>query len=387
MPQCFQGRTWFAVIFEPEQRERIYGLVADDDNGCWKDKNRRFGRGKKLDDERKPSEGSTTQQFKPGKTYTNRSVTSEMRKLASPVARGKSLTSRDIYFEVASAVREMDRALNPFHGPTGSRQAATIKTAANKEVYGSDAESYLRAKDGVILRQYLNEDGTKSENYILVDPYRVGLLAVNASRQEKRILHVQLDVTFNLCNMFVVTMVIQHPFCKKPALVIGSTMLTQKKSRALYAVFPNYLRECLIGVGLDVLSEDWVFNFVTDGERALYEAFRQAFPRHNHTLCVLHIRKGIERYFDGKKTASEIAAGSRGTIRTINFLEKLVLPARETIGFSRDMLNTNLAEAEHKALEPFFGKRKDPREVAERLLKLYADQLTHLFQCMKNQGK
>ncbi|GAU88652.1 hypothetical protein RvY_01306-2 [Ramazzottius varieornatus] len=54
MPQCFQGRAWFAVIFEPEQRERIYGLVAGDGNGCWKDKNRRFGRGKKLDDERTP---------------------------------------------------------------------------------------------------------------------------------------------------------------------------------------------------------------------------------------------------------------------------------------------------------------------------------------------
>ncbi|GAV09379.1 hypothetical protein RvY_18929 [Ramazzottius varieornatus] len=57
------------------------------------------------------------------------------------------------------------------------------------------------------------------------------------------------------------------------------------------------------------------------------------------------------------------------------------------MGFSRDLPNTNLAEAEHKALKAFFGKNKDPREVAERLLKLYADQVTHLFQCMKNQGK
>ncbi|GAU88653.1 hypothetical protein RvY_01306-1 [Ramazzottius varieornatus] len=194
-----------------------------------------------------------------------------MRKLASPVARGKSLTSRDIYFEVASAVPEMDRALNPFHGSTGIRQAATIKTAANREVYGSDAESSLRARDDVISRQYLNKDGTKSENYILADPHHVGLLAVNGSRRQKRILHVQLDLTFNLCNMFAVTMVIQHSFCKnaetgKPALVIGPTMLTQKKSQASYAVFANYLRGCLIGVGVDVLSEDWVFR---DGERAL----------------------------------------------------------------------------------------------------------------------
>lgn len=117
---------------------------------------------------------------------------------------------------------------------------------------------------------------------------------------------MQLDVTFNLCNMFVVTMVIQHPYCKntetgKPALVIGPTMLTQKKSKVSYAVFANYLRECLVVVGVDVAADNWVFNFVTDGERALYEAFREAFPRHNHTLCVLHIRKGIERYFDGKK--------------------------------------------------------------------------------------
>ncbi|GAU99286.1 hypothetical protein RvY_10312 [Ramazzottius varieornatus] len=220
--------------------------------------------------------------------------------------------------------------------------------------------------------------------------------------------------------MFVATMVIQHPFCKnaetgKPALVLGPTMLTQKKSQATYAVFANYLRECLIGVGVDVLSEDWVFNFVTDGERALYEAFRQAFPRHIHTLCVLHIRKGIERYFDGKKkTASEIAFVMNtifgytrtdglerrhimGLIDSVskeafvrrwteikiflgdvkfqrwfernhqkNFLEKLILPARETMGFSRDLPNKNLAEAEHKALKAFFGKHKDPREVAPR---------------------
>ncbi|GAV09680.1 hypothetical protein RvY_19180 [Ramazzottius varieornatus] len=158
-------------------------------------------------------------------------------------------------------------------------------------------------------------------------------------------------------------------------------MLTLKKSQASYAVFANYFRECLIGVGVDVLSEDWVFNFVTDGERALYEAFRQAFPQHNHTLCVLHIRKEIERYFDGeKKTASEIAFVMNtifGYIRTDelerrhvmgvmdsvsevafvrlwteikiflrdvnfqrwferthqNFLEKLILPARESMGF------------------------------------------------------
>ncbi|GAU88656.1 hypothetical protein RvY_01307-2 [Ramazzottius varieornatus] len=57
------------------------------------------------------------------------------------------------------------------------------------------------------------------------------------------------------------------------------------------------------------------------------------------------------------------------------------------MGFSHDLPNKNLAEAEHKALEAFFGKHKDLKEVAERLLKMYADQLTHLFQCMKNQGK
>ncbi|GAV09130.1 hypothetical protein RvY_18724 [Ramazzottius varieornatus] len=58
MPQCFQGRAWFAAIFEPEQRGRIYGLVADDGNGCWKDKDRRFGHGKKLDDETASKEES-----------------------------------------------------------------------------------------------------------------------------------------------------------------------------------------------------------------------------------------------------------------------------------------------------------------------------------------
>ncbi|GAV09378.1 hypothetical protein RvY_18928 [Ramazzottius varieornatus] len=268
MPQCFQGRAWFAVIFESEQR--IYGLVADDGNGCWKDKNRRFERGKKLDDERTPfvymkkdwcswpngqsngfkrrilalvesedkckvplgnflvveyswQEGSTTQQFKPGKTYTNRSVTSEMRKLTSPVARGKSLTSRDIYFEVASAVPEMDRALNPW----SHRNSSSIHYQ-NRSEQGS-----LRFRCGELL-----------------------------TCERRCTPHVQVDVTFNLGNMFVVTMVIQHPFCKnaetgKPTLVIGPTMLTQKKSQASYAVFENYLRKCLIGVGVDVLSEDW----------------------------------------------------------------------------------------------------------------------------------
>ncbi|GAU99287.1 hypothetical protein RvY_10313 [Ramazzottius varieornatus] len=118
-------------------RRRILALVESEDR--W-----RVPLGNFLVLEYSWQEGSTTQQFKPGKTYTNRSFTSEMRKLASPVARGKSLTSRDIYFEVASAVPEMDRALNPFHGPTGVRQAVTIKAAANKSTVLMRRATYVR---------------------------------------------------------------------------------------------------------------------------------------------------------------------------------------------------------------------------------------------------
>ena len=53
-----------------------------------------------------------------------------------------------------------------------------MKAKAKKDIFGLDAETYLRSKKGVILRQFQNEDGSKSEVFILCDPYHVGLIAV-----------------------------------------------------------------------------------------------------------------------------------------------------------------------------------------------------------------
>ena len=84
---------------------------------------------------------------------------------------------RDIFFEVASAIPEEDLQLNPYSGPKSIRQATSVKTKAKKDIFGLNAESYLRSREGVILRQFQNENGTKSEVYILCDPYHVGLMA------------------------------------------------------------------------------------------------------------------------------------------------------------------------------------------------------------------
>ncbi|GAU93240.1 hypothetical protein RvY_05206 [Ramazzottius varieornatus] len=278
--------------------------------------------------------------FPPGKTYTNRAITSAIKKLASPVARGKPMSPRDIVLEVASTIPEIDREVNPYYGTKDMRQVMTIRNTVNKNTYGEDVESYLRRKEGVILRQYQNEDGSKSENFVVVDPYHVGLIATNGDQKLKcksikvkaiaysgdvdKVhasdvsavntgsfvkLRLQIGLTFQLCNMYLVVIVIKHPYlvnekAGKPALLIGPTCLTQRKTKASLSVFANYLRECLVNAGVDVMSKDFRFDFITDGERALYDAFREAFPRHNHTLCVLLIRDGIKRYFLGKPVPS-----------------------------------------------------------------------------------
>ncbi|GAV07102.1 hypothetical protein RvY_16978 [Ramazzottius varieornatus] len=57
------------------------------------------------------------------------------------------------------------------------------------------------------------------------------------------------------------------------------------------------------------------------------------------------------------------------------------------MGFSRDLPNTNLSEAMNKTLRAFFGTHNDPREVVERLLKMYADETVFMFQALKDQGR
>ncbi|GAU93239.1 hypothetical protein RvY_05205 [Ramazzottius varieornatus] len=57
------------------------------------------------------------------------------------------------------------------------------------------------------------------------------------------------------------------------------------------------------------------------------------------------------------------------------------------MGFSRDLPNTNLSEAMNKTLKAFFGTHNDPREVVERLLKMYADETVFMFQALKDQGR
>ena len=224
MPHCFQGTASFAITFLPQQRERIFGLVMDDGNGFWKESNNRISHGKVVGepssftylskdwysrpggkangfrrrllaivlstiDCKAPSvdflvvqycwmNKKHPEKFEPGRSYTRRAVLDAMRKLASPVARGKVPSPRDIYFEVSSAVPEDDLKLNPYCGPKGIRQATSVKAKAKKDIFGLDAETYLRSKAGVILRQFQNEDGSKSEAFILCDPYHVGLIAV-----------------------------------------------------------------------------------------------------------------------------------------------------------------------------------------------------------------
>ena len=222
----------------------------------------------------------------------------------------------------------------------------------------------------------------------------------------------------------------------KPALIIGPTCLTQRKTKTSYAVFANYLRDSLVGMGIDISSNDWSFNFVTDGEVALYEAFRKAFPRHQHTLCVLHVRKNIESYLEGRNYSSsktayvlnavfgysevqndrkkhvlglidsesveEFRSKFSSLLATLSdelfgkwfrqhheskFVSMLILPVRQALGFSRDLPHTNFAEAMHKAMKAFFGKYQDPRVLVEKLLKLYADDIVCLFEALKSQGR
>ena len=167
IPHCFQGTASFAITFLPEQRRRIFGLVSNDGNGFWRESNNRTSQkevggdlsnfsylvkecysrpGRKPNGFRRrllavvrsatecraPStdflvlqycwlDNKYPVQFKPGKSYNRRALTSAIREPASPVARGRVPSSRDIYFEVSSAVPEADLELNPYCGPKGIR--------------------------------------------------------------------------------------------------------------------------------------------------------------------------------------------------------------------------------------------------------------------------
>ncbi|GAV03675.1 hypothetical protein RvY_14067 [Ramazzottius varieornatus] len=185
----------------------------------------------------------------------------------------------------------------------------TIRNTVNKNTNGEDVESYLRRKEGVVFRQYQNEDGSNSENFVVADPYHVGPIATNGDQKLKLKLRLQIDLTFQLCNMYLVVIVIQHLYLVnektgKPALLIGPTSLSH-----------------------------W-------------------FEKHHQK----------------------------------NFVEKLILPAREKMRLSRDLPNTILSEAMNKTLKAFFGSHNDPREVVERLLKMYADETVFTFQALKDQG-
>ena len=203
-----------------EQRSRMFALLSQDCNGHWKEGNtqspsRQFqpdegdafwytykdfyckpngvpnGFKKKIfciSSHRKstvPTEDFAVVQytwkgrsvnFETGLTYTSRLVTKALKDRAAPVARGQSVPPRELYISQLGFTSPDDLAINPLFGPTGVRQSTNMKNLANRAVFSKAPEEYLRTMRGVLLRQFQDVDGTKYTNYILVDPYQIGLI-------------------------------------------------------------------------------------------------------------------------------------------------------------------------------------------------------------------
>ena len=227
---------------------------------------------------------------------------------------------------------------------------------------------------------------------------------------------LQLDVTFNLTKFHAVTMCIAHPFVVShengtPSLVLGPMMLTQNLCTASYAVLADYIHGALRDLSVDMEATDWRFDFVTDGEKALYAAFQNTFRHNKHTLCVRHLIGNIKRFLKNgsKKRTRVILGGIFGVIEgetgddchyiealvdatsgadykpkwekfaekiampafaewfvknhQEDFIEKLIDPHRQIMGFRNNLPHTNYVEALHKLLKAFCGTHTDVRFV------------------------
>lgn len=228
-PQCFQGSGYFVVKCRSiAQRSKLFSLIHNDGNGHWHEGNTGSGRHELKADgnfwytcknyysrPEKQANGfkkkifsivghqkstlpvvdfavvqylwanDEPSVFAPGRQCTPRAVTSALLQRASPLARGKAPTPRQLYLEENANTSAEDLAINPFCGPKGIRQATSCKHNANRKVFSRSPEEYLRTMPGVLVRQFEDERGVKHTNYILSTPYQIGLLAEACKTKHK----------------------------------------------------------------------------------------------------------------------------------------------------------------------------------------------------------
>ena len=190
-------------------------------------------------------------------------------------------------------------------------------------------------------------------------------------------------------------------------------MLTQRTTTASISVLAEYIHQALKDIGVDVEAANWSFDFVTDGEVALYKAFQRTFKHSKHTLCVKHLRGNIERFLNDlpvkidapkkRKLMNGIFGSMLDDVEGVrfyipalidavseedylvkwveyardievpqfaewfkknhekDFLAKLIYPRRESMGLCRDLPHSNYVEAMNKMLKAVCGKYNDVR--------------------------
>ena len=110
-----------------------------------------------------------------------------MKRRATPVARGKAPTPRELYLEENFNTSSDDLDINPFYGPKGIRQATNCKSSAKKKVFDKSPEEYLRGMAGVLVRQFEDTAGRKFTNYVLSHQYQIGVIAEACKTKHKGI--------------------------------------------------------------------------------------------------------------------------------------------------------------------------------------------------------
>lgn len=100
---------------------------------------------------------------------------------------------------------------------------------------------------------------------------------------------IHVDTTFNLCNMFALVMTLRSNSFLGSPIMLGPILLTDRQRSKDYSILWEDLKQRNLRLGLASLT------FVTDGEKAITESLKYAFPHCKLLRCMLHLKENVQR--------------------------------------------------------------------------------------------
>ena len=205
---------------------------------------------------------------------------------------------KEVVSDVSASVGGILGASDPCCLPRNEQQVTDVKRRRKQVVYGgcstTDELSVVMQKAYVedLENCFIREMKTLREPAVIIARDRQLNDMVKFCTSKNHFGIVTIDPTFCLGDFEVTIttyrhLVLQCRRSSKPPVFIGPAMIHYKKTFSTYLFFAF----SLIGLRPDLSK---LKCFGTDGEEALFTAFKQACPEAIHLLCSLHCRRNIK---------------------------------------------------------------------------------------------